>query len=736
MKSVLTPYIVREIAKVYDGSSETIDQLVRRFAQFGVKRHNVRAAAIAAGFKTTRHRVTWTMAMDARLMSDGGRTSVEDLATELGCTATAVKLRRKRIGAPSSRQVSDLTIHDVEHLTRIDHRFWLRFIKDGWLVCWERPRVNAGPVRYVTIEALHKLFTLHPEVFDYRNADEHVRRVLELDRLPDPPKFVRLTCQGDSWRPHMRMGGTNAPIHDEVAPTLRLASYSQASCKGEGGYDFWAPLYQKSVNCPRCGCQVSRFSAKAIFAETDPGQDEHLAMVAGKLGLSWVDGTLTSPDGEKVSDADLLRYVFDTKRNRDKAVRGFRGLLAAGLRIAPAIPVSEDRLLSNILSYELRGEQQEAGWQAFLVEGNIGIYWPPGEGKMFIGGMGLTRLAGEHVVFIHTKLVRDQWIEHLTRYAPKVVVRHLSKPLACTVVTVYDHDGAERCSISFWTYMTGRDFAGYRPVLAIFDEAHFLPGSSAHRLSLIASEYRMGLTATPFREDGRADLIQIMTGSAVGEDWSGSSAAAKIAKLQVKVLVVEDLEQKFALVPSLVNDERTIIFCDGIRDGKNLSHQLDIPFVYSGTSGDRMRIIRENRTVILSRVGDCGIDVPDLRRVVEFSFHKGARAQELQRVGRLLHSRVALEHIIVFTMYELERHAKRLTVLQDKGFPIAIEMAKPKKLPQKVHHLDDWLATVIAKARGVKKPTVAKGAPRYVARRVRAIEMDESVELDDALEAA
>lgn len=700
-RAILTPYQVREISKLYDGESETIDRLVNRFS---LSRHLVIRAAKQGGFKTNKKRVCWTPQMDATLAEHYGRMPIDDLASMLGCTVVALILRRKRTGANSTRDVEDLTVRDLEVLTRIDHRFWQRFMADGWLQHWESPRRGTQPIRFVSVDALHKLLRAHPEVFDYRAVSTHVRGVLELDRLPDPPKFMRLTCKSDAWRD--RFVNQRGRDCDGNAPTfMRMVGHTMQSCKAEGGVDFWAPIYTVGPTCPRCGCQVSRFSTKALFMDTDPGNGERLEQVAAKLGLSYTDGVLTDADGAAVDDQALLQYVFQTKRNPHKALQTFRGLLENGLQLRPQNPVPEDRLLANILDYELRGAQQAEGWQSFLAEGNVGIYWPPGEGKMFLGAMALTRLAGEHVVFCNTTTVVDQWIAHLSAHAPRVEVRRLRKPMVCAVVTTFDAEGVERCSIALWSYATRRAFDGYKPVVMIFDEAHFLPGLSAHRFSLIEAEFSLGLTATPYREDGRADLIEIMTGKSIGADWSKSSAVEKIKNIVVEVVVTEDVGHKTQVLKKLLRAERTIVFCDSIAAGKALSETTGLTFIHGGTGGDRVAKIAACQSVILSRVGDCGLDIPDLRHVIEYDFHKGARAQEAQRVGRLLHSVDSQSHTVLMTRYEFTRHAKRLTVLEDKGFKIRVRMAPSSRQTAATaarvatHPLDAWMHGVIAAAR-------------------------------------
>ncbi len=73
----------------------------------------------------------------------------------------------------------------------------------------------------------------------------------------------------------------------------------------------------------------------------------------------------------------------------------------------------------------------------------------------------------------------------------------------------------------------------------------------------------------------------------------------------------------------------------------------------------------------MSRVGDEGLSVPDLERVIEVAFLRGSRMQESQRFGRLMHSQAdKLEHIVLMTEVEFEAYEKRLYSITERGFRI------------------------------------------------------------------
>jgi hypothetical protein len=698
---LLTEDQVREIAQAYDGTTETIEALMTKYR---VRRHNIIKAAKRGGYRTKRVRIEWTPEKDQYLRDNWGKVPPAEIQAHLGCGISALANRLKRIGH-STRDNEDFTIYDLEHLTRLDHRLWRRFIDDGWLKSYpEYGRNGKLWSRRVKVEWLSAFLRKHPEIFDYRAADKYTRGVLELDRLPPPPKFMRLTCRSDNWKDGARPTPTGFRIHHgEVELVEREHRYSLESCAAVGGTDFWAPLYANAT-CPRCGCIVSRFSEKALFADEDPGEADTLAAIAGKLGLAWRDGRFWTQAGAPVGEEDLLRYVFSTKRNAGRAFLSFRKLLEAGMTVAPPNPVPAGRVLPAVLGYALR-EGQRRAFEAFLASGNVGIYWPPGQGKMYFLGQVFSRIAGEHVLFVHTRTIRDQWIAFFREHG-RMRVAEVKTPYHHRV-DILDACGAVRSQVRIFGYATRHRFDRDRFTVAGFDEAQFLPGNNASRLSTIGSEYRVGLSATPFREDGRADLIQMMTGLALGEDWQEFRDAGMIPDVPVRVLIVRDLEEKFRALGRTPSRRKTIVFSDAIADGKRISDELGIPFIHADTKR-RLDVLAGHRAVAMSRVGDCGLDVQDLEEVIEFNFHHGSRAQSLQRLGRLLHSRKPFRHTVLMTVKEFGLYHKRLSALEVKGFRIRIEMHRdrpPRGRPPAEKPVSVW-----AQILGVK-PSPARGAP-------------------------
>lgn len=315
--------------------------------------------------------------------------------------------------------------------------------------------------------------------------------------------------------------------------------------------------------------------------------------------------------------------------------------------------IEEQELRSPPKKIVLRDYQVRA-WESFLDTGKIGVYWPPSAGKTFLSLYAGERINGNKLVVVPSTTLKEQW--------KKRIIKYCRYPDEWDVQTYQMLTGRKN-----WIYGIGNI------ALTIFDEAHHLPANSFSKLATINTRYRIGLSASPYREDGRIDYIFALTGFPVGLRWQELISTGVIEEPDIKVIVYPSEDEKemglYGLLPNYAGN--IIIFCDSIKKGKILSEKLEIPFVY-GKTKDRMDVLDLNRVVIVSRVGDEGLSLPDLETVIEYDFFGGSRRQEVQRVGRVMHGNNKGEHIILMTDKELLKYEKRLYSLEEQGFKIDV----------------------------------------------------------------
>ena len=364
-------------------------------------------------------------------------------------------------------------------------------------------------------------------------------------------------------------------------------------------------------------------------------------------GVLWTGKALQNRAWQQYRDFLLRREGEDKFRiKKGSEFKLIAQMIEDGMLPFMPTPIdAEDlRAYDNIA---LKDYQTEA-WQTFLKTGAVGIFWAFGAGKTFLGLFALGRIKGRKLVVVPTKTLKEQWIERIEKYLP-----------------------AYNDEIDVETYHAYHRVRGKEYDLVEFDECQHLPAPTFIRLSTLRAKYRMGFSGSPYREDGKENYIIALTGFPVGMSWD------KLLKLQVvkeptfRVYILRDQNEKLKKLEELVKiPVKTIIFCDWLKLGKRVSSKFGIPFVTHETR-ERLPIIRESQTCVVSRVGEEGISDPNLERVIEIGFLFGSRMQESQRFGRLMHSmKEEPEHIILMTEKEFNAYNKRLLAIHERGFRV------------------------------------------------------------------
>ena len=383
-----------------------------------------------------------------------------------------------------------------------------------------------------------------------------------------------------------------------------------------------------------------------------------------KKQLNWKAPPELTLDGEELHGSkEALNYAWqkyrpllkDRDENRIK-INGKRAfdliasLVKDGILPFSIKPIDPNDLTDRKIDWQLRDYQKNA-WEDLKKYSAIGIFYPPSTGKTVIGLWVMTHLKPKHLIVVPTRLLQEQWKERIETHTDM-------KPEEYAVMTY--QAAITKAVNETWSTL-------------IIDEVHHLPANTFVKLALIKRKYTVGLSATPFREDGREEYVFALSGKPVGLSWEYFKELNIIKSPTCHVWIVKSFDAKMKRLESLLEvDRRTIIFSDSIQVGETIKSKFKIPFV-NGTTKDNMDTINANRTVVVSRVGDEGMSLPDIERVIEVSWLGGSRRQELQRTTRLLHSQTdEQENHVLMTLDEYLRDRKRLFAIMDKGFKIVL----------------------------------------------------------------
>lgn len=410
-----------------------------------------------------------------------------------------------------------------------------------------------------------------------------------------------------------------------------------------------------------------------------------------KIGVNGLDVEFDENQTEKIEDLYGKHFsLIDKGKARVKQGHEFdllAEIINAGSLPFKPNPVSEDDLMESDFTqiwneitnkyepleiFDGKYSYQGEAWNTFQKYGALGLFWAMSFGKTVEGTYAFSRIKGPKLLVVPSISLKEQWTEFFTKNCQRLL----------NEVSIVTYQGLSRKE---WKNICSK---GY--VLIIFDECHFLPADSFSKLATLKTKYRIGLSATPYREDGRTNYIMALTGFPVGLDWRKYMNILGKEYHTINVHIVKDLDAKYVLAEQLFNPERrTIIFVNQIKIGDEISERLNLPFIH-GTTKERLKIIKESKSFVASRVLELGVSIKDLEHIIEIDFLFGSRREEVQRTGRLMHSIMSGKvHDIVMTKDEYESYGKRLYGLYEKGFRYKI-----------VPHLSG----IVVEERGTKTP--------------------------------
>jgi DNA excision repair protein ERCC-3 len=260
--------------------------------------------------------------------------------------------------------------------------------------------------------------------------------------------------------------------------------------------------------------------------------------------------------------------------------------------------------------------------------------------------------------------------------------------------------------------------------LIIYDEVHLLPAPVFRITAQIQARRRLGLTATLIREDGReADVFSLIGPKKYDVPWrelekQGWIAQARctevrlqlpshehrmeyaVAELRNKYRVASENPAKLSVIAALLDrfaDARILIIGQYLSQLREIRDRFDIPLITGATpQEERERLYHEFRQgdisrLILSKVGNFAIDLPDANVLIQVSGAFGSRQEEAQRLGRILRPKADGQPAHFFTLVtrdtrEIDFAHHRQLFLTEQGYSYAIvdetAVLNPKEVSQ------------------------------------------------------
>src|SRR6476620_5563500 len=246
--------------------------------------------------------------------------------------------------------------------------------------------------------------------------------------------------------------------------------------------------------------------------------------------------------------------------------------------------------------------------------------------------------------------------------------------------------------------------------LIIYDEVHLLPAPVFRITADIQAKRRLGLTATLIREDSMEDDVFSLIGpkkfdspwkELERQGWIAEASCYEIrvgmdydyrmkyatSPLRIKYRVAAENSRKINVVKHLVSEhegvDSILVIGDYIDQLTQISSLINAPIITGKTpNSDRERLYSlfrngEIKLLVVSKVANYAIDLPDANVAIQVSGTFGSRQEEAQRLGRILSPKKPNKQAYFYTIVskdtvDQEYASKRQLFLTERGYKYTI----------------------------------------------------------------
>ncbi len=381
------------------------------------------------------------------------------------------------------------------------------------------------------------------------------------------------------------------------------------------------------------------------------------------------------------------------------------------------------RLLTNGgKPFALRHYQQEAG-ELFYADGAAHggsgvIVLPCGAGKTIVGMSVMNEMQCSTLILTPNTVSVRQWIDELldkTTLTPEQVGEYSGQRKEIRPITIstyqtmtYRKRKVPRTAPFNEQYPHFNLFNDHNWGLIVYDEVHLLPAPVFSITAELQARRRLGLTATLVREDGRQeDVFSLIGPKKYDVPWKdlerqGWIATADVVEVRVplphetrieyataedrqKYRIAAENRDKFKVLDELLvkhHKDQVLIIGMYLEQLEKVARRYDIPLITGKTSVKKRRVLYEQfrtgeiSTLVVSKVGNFAIDLPNANVMVQLSGTFGSRQEEAQRLGRILRPHDdSLAHfytIVTKDTVDQQYGANRQLFLTEQGYQYTI----------------------------------------------------------------
>jgi DNA excision repair protein ERCC-3 len=370
--------------------------------------------------------------------------------------------------------------------------------------------------------------------------------------------------------------------------------------------------------------------------------------------------------------------------------------------------------------FQLRHYQQEAA-DIFHAGGSVSggsgiIVLPCGAGKTVVGIGIIAELKCATLILATNVVAVRQWITEIidkTDISPDLIGEYSGemkqiKPITVATYQILIYRPDVESEFPHFGLFNKKNWG-----LIVYDEVHLLPAPVFRITAEIQARRRLGLTATLVREDGKEDDVFSLIGpKRYDVPWKelekqGWIATAECHEIRLnlpeslrldyaistsrgKFRIASENPDKFLLIKKLIERYKTdqvLIIGQYIDQLEKLEQELKVPIISGKTPNlERERLYAlfkqgKIKLLIVSKVANFAIDLPDANIAIQISGTFGSRQEEAQRLGRILRPKPdgTLAHfytIVTRDSKEQDYAANRQLFLTEQGYKYIISDAQ------------------------------------------------------------
>ncbi|MEU7849392.1 DNA repair helicase XPB [Micromonospora parva] len=359
--------------------------------------------------------------------------------------------------------------------------------------------------------------------------------------------------------------------------------------------------------------------------------------------------------------------------------------------------------------FTLRSYQREAV-EAFWAGGSGVVVLPCGAGKTLVGAAAMAEAKATTLILVTNTVAGRQWKRELiarTSLTEEEIGEYSGERKEIRPVTIATYQVLTSRRGGAFTHL---DLFGARDWgLVVYDEVHLLPAPIFRFTADLQARRRLGLTATLVREDGReGDVFSLIGPKRYDAPWKdiesqGWIAPAECTEVRVTLTDAERMSYataeaeeryrmaatartKLPVVKALVDrhpEDQVLVIGAYIDQLHQLGEYLDAPIIQGSTTNkERERLFDafrtgEIRTLVISKVGNFSIDLPEAAVAIQVSGTFGSRQEEAQRLGRVLRPKADGRQAHFYTVVsrdtiDTEYAAHRQRFLAEQGYAYTI----------------------------------------------------------------